>query len=512
MDLPNVDDLLVTADNPARTDLEGMDHARCVALHNYLLHHAWVAEGRAASQLYDISKTIFNNPGGWRARALRPRMRPSLAAFLGTALLRPVSENWSKDHEGVGPEGIFFWASGINEDPEDFFDQDAADLHDEDPDSLVCLYGFNEGGESGGGVYYHQGSHRAAVFLDMWDHDYAMPVAAHPELWHPLETILTNWIELIRIGKVAALPEHAPDHLLGSGDGLWKWQPYGETQVATCVSAWDLLCEAIEARIPSPPSMDTTVSTVNHGEIAQTPLLGSSALDAASVPERCFARAFLARARRPWFQCIAPGLLLPSEDEREFTASQPITVLPRVTPQAIPPVCLFPAAPRDDDGGPTGVEVTIEIANGFYYSCHDVLAEESSPPQIVPAGVYSESVGMNGLDYAAEGFRLLLPYPLEGGENLGPGDEEDGAGAGARKSDGSPVGRGTVDELFQHGYKSFGGRYGRPQRLERLFEHWRTLIERGIWSVGSRGVEGTIDTFKDADTERWRDYQIPPTW
>ncbi|KAK7959265.1 uncharacterized protein PG986_004119 [Apiospora aurea] len=445
MDLPNVDALLVTADNPARTDLEGMDHVRRAALHNYLLHHAWAAESRPAAQLYASGKTFFNDnhPDGWRARALRPRIHPSLAAFLDTALLRPISETWSQDHEGVGPEGLFFWASGINaDDPEGFFDQGAADLHDEDPDSLVCLYGCNEGGESGGGLYYHQPSHRAAVFLDMWDHDYAMPVAAHPELWHPLETILSNWIELIRIGKVAVVPEHAPDRLLGSGDGLWKWRPYGEGQVATCVGAWDRLCNAIEARIISAPGGGS-----DSADMERKALLAPSVLDAAAVPARCFARDFLTRARRPRFQCIAPGLLLPPEDEREFAASQPLSGLARESREAVPPVCLFPAALRGEDGRANEVEVTMETANGFYYSCRDVLTKESissSSSLVVPAGVYSESVRTNGLDCAAEGFRLLLPYPLEVGEGLVPGKSEDEEDSGARATGRPSVGvRGT---------------------------------------------------------------------
>ncbi|KAK7963949.1 hypothetical protein PG996_008362 [Apiospora saccharicola] len=446
---------------------------------------------------------------GLCAHGSTPPWRP----FLDAALLRPVNENWSDNHEGVGPESIFFWASGINEDPEQFFAQEDADLHDEDPDSLVCLYGFNEGGGSGGGVYYHQGCHRATVFLDMWDHDYAMPVAAHPELWHPLETILSHWIELIRIGKVAAVPEHAPDPLLGEGDGLWRLRSYGEGQVATCVSAWDRLCDAIETRMPS----SAAATPSSGGTVAQESLLTPLALDAASAPERCFAREFLTHSRRPLFQYIAPGLLLPPADEREFVASQALSRPTRVSPHAVPAVCLFPAAPRcggGDDDGPRVVEVTMETTNGFYYGCRDVLAEHPPLSWIVAAGVYSEPVKRTEAveDLAEEGFWLLLPFRLEGGEDLGPGEQVEEGGAGARKSDGSPVGRGTVDELFQHGYKPFGGRYGRPQRLERLFEHWTTLIEREVWSVGGQGVEGTMDTFRDADTERWRDYQIPPTW
>ncbi|KAL2183643.1 hypothetical protein L209DRAFT_569248 [Thermothelomyces heterothallicus CBS 203.75] len=49
--LPDVSGQLVTADNPARTGLPGMDHARCAALHNYLVHYARVAEGRNPASL-----------------------------------------------------------------------------------------------------------------------------------------------------------------------------------------------------------------------------------------------------------------------------------------------------------------------------------------------------------------------------------------------------------------------------------------------------------------------------
>ncbi|KAI3333839.1 hypothetical protein F4824DRAFT_502829 [Ustulina deusta] len=70
----------------------------------------------------------------------------------------------------------------------------------------------------------------------------------------------------------------------------------------------------------------------------------------------------------------------------------------------------------------------------------------------------------------------------------------------------------AVAELFQHGYKPFGGDYYRPQRLERLLDHWRRLVTDGVWAVGPQGVEGHLDTFREADSVRWRDYLIPPTW
>lgn len=37
-------------------------------------------------------------------------------------------------------------------------------------------------------------------------------------------------------------------------------------------------------------------------------------------------------------------------------------------------------------------------------------------------------------------------------------------------------------------------------------------MESGQWTVGRDGVEGTIDTFRDADRGAWRDYWISPDW
>ncbi|KAI3318878.1 hypothetical protein HD806DRAFT_304778 [Xylariaceae sp. AK1471] len=482
--LPNVNDLLVTADNPARDDLSGMDYARCAALHKYLVHYAWFAEGRAPAGLH--SENTFFTAHGAAAEALRPRLEPSLTAFLATALLPPA--------DAPEPAPFFFWAHGLS-DPDDLFANHAADLFDEPADSLVCLYfpNIGQGGESGGGLLYHQGCHRAAVFMHMDDYDYALPVEAHPTLWHPLETVLSNWVDLIRLGKITASPRDAPALFGSEKIGPWEWRPYSEAQVAACVCAWDGLCDSIEARVLllPPVSAGATIHAVEP-----EPIVGPDALDAASVPEYCFARAFLTRARRPQFRCIAPGLLLPPTAASEFTAAQPFTRLPRA-PHAIPPVCLFSTVRGERE---------VDLTGSLSPFCNGFRARSADPavPSQVPAGVYSESVERNAFDNAEEGFRLLLPYGLEG-------DVGD-ASAGARKSDGSFVGRGKVAELFQHGYKPFGGDYYRAQRLECLLDHWRMLVDEGIWSVGPQGVEGTIDTFRKADTAHWRDYFISPTW
>lgn len=482
--LPDVSGLLVTAHTPARSDLLGMDHKRCAALHNYLVHYAWVAEGRAPAGLYGDAPNTFFAVHGAAAEALRPRLDPSLAAFLATARLPPT--------DALEPAPFFFWVSGLGE-PDDLLANYAADLFDEPEDSLVNLYfpNIGQGGKFGGGVLYHQRYNRAAVFMHMDDHDYAFPVAAHPELWHPLETILSNWISLIHLGKITASPKDVPAQFGSEKLGPWEWQPYGEAQVASCVSAWDRLCDAIETRVSLSSPTGTAFSTAEL-----VPLVAPATLDAASVPERCFSRAFLTRARRPQFRYLAPGLVIPSADAAEFAAVQPFTRLPR-GPQAIPPVCLFTTASG-------GREVSLTGSSNPFRDDFRTGSANSPVPSWVPAGVYSESVDRDAYDNAEEGFRLLLPYGVEG--------DFLNVDVGARKSDGSIIEKGKVAELFQHGYKPFGGDYYRPQRLERLFDHWLKLVDGGVWSVGPHGVEGTIETFSEADTAKWKDYVIPPTW
>jgi hypothetical protein len=498
--LPDVSGHLVTEDKPARTDLPGMDHARCAVLHNYLTYYGWLANGRSAADLQTKSTTYFTAYGAG-AEALRPRLDPTLAAFLDAIILPPAEA-------GRARESFFFWVSDICE-PDRLLEEDVInDLFDEPRGSLVCLYDINIGhaGYATGGMLYHQGYHQAALFMHMDDHDFAKPIMARREAWHPLETVLSNWIHLIHIGKVVASPVEAPSLFGSEKAGPWEWRPYSEAQVFACVEAWDRLCDAIETRRGLLPSIPLASGTAI---MEPKPLVAPAVLDAALVPSPSFVRSFLTRARRPTFKHIAPGLLLPPADTDAFVASQPFTQLsPNLSPNIVPPVCLFSTAP----GGPLADFARLEanpfstdafLPNGFYTKNGTV------PPQI-PSGVYSEGVHRGDYDNSEEGFRLLLPYALEGCP-FEPWEDPEPAPRGARKSDGS-FSRRSSTELFQHGYKPFGGDYYRAQRLQRLFGQWRRLVVDGVWAVGADGVEGGIEKFREAEGTRWREYVIPPSW
>ncbi|KAJ5637382.1 hypothetical protein N7490_007261 [Penicillium lividum] len=488
-ELPDITSLLVRPDNPPRDDVEGMDYARCAALHNYLVKYAWLAEGRPLATLNGNSTNFFTVFGA-EAEALRPRLDPSLVAFLDTAMIPP------KDNPNEFPLSVFAC---------DFpsldrlFEEDIADLKDQPVESLVRLYTV-DGGLSAegcdGGVIYHQRFHRVVIFMHLDAYDCGFPVEDHLNVWNPLETLLSHWIDLIHLGKVVASPNQEPALFDFEKIGPWEWRPYSEAQVNTCVGAWDQLCQAIEARISqlsNPPSLISPISGSNADN--PEPLVVSSILDAALVPNPSFARAFLTRARRPQFRYIAPSLVLPPADSAGFLAAQPFSVLPR-SKYTVPPVCLFPA----DTGDPIKLTRT---TTPFPFSDFYSEATETCIPSYVSPGLYTEAVERNGLDVAEEGFRLLLPFTFNNDRRRK---------VGARTSDGSLIDRELYSELFQHGFKPFGGHYYRPQRLERLFDCWRKLVKEGVWSVGPEGIEGTIDTFRDAELDRWEDYYIPPTW
>ncbi|KAJ5903602.1 hypothetical protein N7504_005985 [Penicillium tannophilum] len=468
--LPDITSLLVRPDNPPREDVEGMDYSRCAALYNYLIQYAWLAEGRSLATLN--GNNFFTNHGA-EAEALRPRLDPSVVAFLDNAIIPP----WGVFSET--PLSIF--ASGLNG-PQSLFAEVDADIQDQPVDSMLRLcYVALSTNYSNGGVIYHQRHHRVAIFMHTYDWDYGFP------------------IDLIHIGKVVAAPHEEPALFEFEKIGPWEWRPYSEAQVTTCVDAWDRLCQAIETRIAQLLNPLSRISP-DSGTDADDPepLVVLSVLDAALVLDPCFTRSFLSHARRPLFKYIAPGLLLPPADLSGFVASQKFTALP-LSQYTVPPVCLFPA----DTGDQRPIELTRFTTpwaiEDFYSSSTD-----KNTPSHISAGLYTTAVDRKWDDMVEDGFQLFLPFTVNAGY---------GRKVGALKSDGKLIDRDSFSDLFQHGFEPFGGDYYRPQRLERLLDCWRKLVEDGVWFVGPDGVEGTIDTFKDAETEsHWRDYYIPPTW
>ncbi|KAI0827519.1 hypothetical protein F5Y06DRAFT_283645 [Hypoxylon sp. FL0890] len=456
-----------TDGNPQGGD-DTMDAIRCATLHNTLVEHAWVAEGH---RLEELDRRSFFQYYGDAADELRDRLDPALALFLELTI---TSEDLP---------AFFYWVSGLMLPNEMFL---AEEMFPEDErDRFVVLYRTNTGIVGHAlGLVYDQKLHRATMALAIEDIDITNPVDEHGSLWHPLGAVLENWLHMIEIGKITA----SQNETCNEKYGPWTWHPYSATQVDSTVAAFERLTTAIEDRMSPNRLLD----------ISSGPLLSDTNLDAASVPQECFIRQFLTRARRPRFKTIAPGLEVPLDPD-VFLANQKFTVMNARSEYGdlIPPVLIFASTERrtvNFDSPSRYVSI-----NPFCRIFADLVprGDESTP-----AGLYSESVERWTVDNSEDGFRLVLPFRFR------TNNEEDGA----RKSDGWPVGKHSVADLFQHGFKPFGGEWWRAQRLERLFDKWRELIESGVWGVGHDGVQGSIDTFRDAATGRWSDYWIEPTW
>ncbi|ETS77355.1 hypothetical protein PFICI_11229 [Pestalotiopsis fici W106-1] len=464
----DVDEFIVSPQRPARTD-GSLDVARCIALHNYLVQYGWQSDGRA---LQDLQPQNYFEHHGDEADQVRDRLDTSLIAFLEAAAI--PSE----------PLPLYFWVSGLCEPSDVFVAQEM--MPEDEEDRFLTLYATNDGmGEHPAGLIYDQRRHRAAMSLGIEDFEYTHPVEEHEELWHPLETVLSQWISLIQLGKITASQDEAPNEKYGP----WIWQPYSMAQVDDAVASFHRLVAAIEQRMPIDSPIDAQTSRL---------LFSEADLDAALVPKDCFARHFLARLASPRFRAIAPGLIIP-HDAAAFEASQKFTKMDATSEYGlvVPPVLLFAAA--------DGATVNFDSLNRYVSLnpfCKAFRDGVSHGDHSIPAGLYSESVERFKIDNAEEGFRLLLPFSLR----------EHGEESGARKSDGTLMEEGSIAELFQHGYKPFGGEWWRAQRLSRLFDLWTSLINDGTWTVGPEGVEGTIDLFRDAAYGSTRNYMIAPSW
>uniref|UniRef100_A0A093VAB0 S-adenosylmethionine synthase n=1 Tax=Talaromyces marneffei PM1 TaxID=1077442 RepID=A0A093VAB0_TALMA len=479
--LLDIDDALVSDSNPARND-GSLDYERCARLHNYLVAYSWMAyHQRDAQDLVEllIRPSFFERPRD-DSEFLRGRLDPGLISYLESIIMPK--------------KGLSYWVENVQVTPADkyFFSEDN-DL--DGKERFVALYGsWLEHGGHNVGLVYDQQRHQVAMTLVQENIESVEPIDKHLDMWVPLETMLTNWIYMIRIGKVTSGPERAWGDGEGSQLGAWIWQPYSPAQVDSAVAAIERLYEAIEARMPS-GSLLPVISEA-------APLLTDEDLDAASVPQNCFIRSVLTRVKTPRFKHIAPGLEIP-HDAARFVSQQQFTGLePSHDDEGnkiIPSVLIFAAADkRRTVGFNKEIRRTFVTPNDLE---PNILYKDGHP---ILTGLYSEYIRRGDCDIAEEGFRLLLPFGLRS-------DYSESEYA-PRRSDGSFVDAGSYTQLFQFGGFHPFGREWRAQRLEKLMDRWRKLVESGIWSVGREGVQGSIDVFADAERGAWRDYWIEPEW
>ncbi|CAI7569143.1 unnamed protein product [Penicillium manginii] len=462
----DIKDALVSNENPAR-DNGTLDYERCARLHNYLVAYGWMARNKRDTP--DLDALASARESEEDIAAIRNQLITPLNSFLDL-IYDPEPE-------------FFYWVDGLAMTPCDEYINDDNEM-DNDKERFVIIYGTHMSmGSHCMGVIYDQQRNQASFPMTIENLESVEPVDEHEEMWFPLETILTNWIYMIRIGKiVGGLPEYLP-----SGDrptnrsqfGLWSWLPYCEFQVNNTVAAMERYSAAVESRMSAGSLLPISA-----------PLFTGAELDAAGVPQNCFIRSLLTRVKTPRFKFIAPGLEVP-HDKESFVRRQRFTNIPHEE-DSIPGVLIFAAPDRL-------VDINDEIRNLFAVA-HDYNLDIEG--NSIPTGLYSEPACRSDYDVEEAGFHIVLPFELRPEPWLD----------GAQMSDGKQVAARSFTELFQHGsFHPFGGE-GRAQRLDSLFDRWTVMIESGIWTVGEDGVEGGIDKFREADRGDGTEYSIAPSW
>jgi hypothetical protein len=175
-------------------------------------------------------------------------------------------------------QDLFFWVVGLSMSScDESFYYEENDLEDEGKARFIVIYNTTPDVCSQClGVVYDQQLHRASLPLTIGSSENVEPIDEHEEMWFPLETLLTHWIFLIRLGKVVAgLPECGSQHR--AQEGLWSWLPYCDAQVDNTVTAIERYLVAVESRMPADSLPPMTGALFTDAE-----------LDTAYLPQECF--------------------------------------------------------------------------------------------------------------------------------------------------------------------------------------------------------------------------------
>ncbi|KAL5416404.1 hypothetical protein PMIN04_008178 [Paraphaeosphaeria minitans] len=460
-----------------------MNVSRCIKLHNEIVRLGWQGMGRSTEDFHP--KTWFEHHGQ-AAQSVRGKLSTSLVAFLEGA------------YEMQDPNQYFhYYASALMAPGDDMF----AFLDGICSPRWVNQYEQHHGQlqqVSGLGRYIrlyfavNHSSHPEGLIFDTEENVAIMAMSIHDSdglcdagriTWHPLESILEAWLDMIRIGKVKTVgpnTEWRP----------WELLPYIKYQVDEAVEVFDKLVSAIEARMPHndpPPTAEPST------------LFDKAALDAAHIPPG-FAHDFLTRARRPNlnFNFIAPGLSLPTPSS---IVSQPFFNIPATIPQDhrdwfhSPPIHLFRSSKTYTRPDPHPNIYPYDIF-GYPFNLSNY-----------PTGLYFHACD-DGNNQHDDAVVLVLPYAIGGN---GWAKKADGTAFGENPHDESANSQDCHDEVYQTGRQPFIKSH--PVRLVQVLRSWVGMVERGDWKVGAEGISDGMDEWKKADTRGgWEKYSVAAEW
>lgn len=329
--------------------------------------------------------------------------------------------------------------------------------------------------------------------------------------WYPLEVVLGAWLEMIKVGKVQAVPQQVEPR--NGKYAPWVMVPYSRQQLDNTIRSFHDLVESIESRMPPgsicPREVAAAESLLANVQSSQPSLVSKEVVDAACIPHG-FARSFLLQARRPCFRYIAPGLSLPT---MASLTSQPFGSIDLGWPEddphdptSIPPIVLFPSSKRynawaDRHTDPEDVSGSRRPFSWPY-----------SQVQSFPAGLYFTAANRESGTEFEDSVKLVLPFPIGG---FGHVRTSDGARFGENREtqgwDGQVAGRDTFADLFQIGYNPFGEMH--EVQLSKVLDAWRKLVESGLWTINKDGIRGTMDVWREADRgDKWRSYMVQAGW
>lgn len=468
----------ITEETPLR-EVNGLDHERCAALHNYIVELGWTQRGLALDTL--DKRTWWECYGGDAALVSTiERLDASVVAFLKAAW-----HGFAMD--SATPSHLFHRYLARLSSPEEFWDNAMYDDHEGNSNKrrYVTLYMANWALDATHplGLVLDQEEFTAMQHMSTHDSDISMNGR---QMWLSLEMVLDVLVDMIELGKIVAVDESYSGEQERTEP--WIMPSYTEQDLEQTLQVFEQLVDAIHARMPSQPqSAEQGLLDVVTG--------GNPDI----LPTGRFAHRFLTRCPRPTFTYIAPGLTIAQHQPFATALDQAEHNMLRLFPlllfsSTLPAHQLHRLAPWGDE---------IRISP-FAHHFNNISS--------YPAGLYLTETSPHDIHPFEDGCKLVLPFTL-------------GSNMLARTSDGAIIGEllrseGEVSaadiephsaELYQMGFNHFIAAH--DVQLRYVLGKWVEMIEEGKWEVDEHGVVGGIEKWREADTEEhFIDYMLPMSW
>ncbi|KAH0359670.1 hypothetical protein KCU65_g9837, partial [Aureobasidium melanogenum] len=442
------------------------------ALHNAIVKHGWTASGRPLDELPTVT-SWEKDPDGWEQDI--DRLHPSMVEFLKRAHDTELPETEAIYDYMPREYKFFYLLEGLigphgHEAPLYNYDE-----IEDFPGQYMTLYTVNDRlGSHPRGLVYNQETHECVINFNNVNFNPEHEVIP----WQRLETVLSVYIDMIESEKVVCIHNDVerPGDFKGMlVDGEFKWvstQDRPDAIFAAPVTGLKRNNDVMFGPWIIQPHTKEVLDGYTEPEYG---LANEEMLESAGITED-FPKLVLLRARKPRFNFIAPGLrLLTSEEIVEQPFKSMMARKADLQVRKKMPVLLV----RGDG--------SCRASQWFPHPYKEATD--------VPTGLYLEGWTQDDLTPFTDATRLLLSFTI-GGEDTW-----------ASTSNGIAI-DGTHDDLYQIGVNPFASYHG--VSLLAILENFYAHICQGHWSVDENGVSGTINTFREAESEEHCDKYFVP--